>query len=71
MGEQMETMLIDVMGTSSDSSVVQFVLPRLRGMLSRLIMIFQALWLEDLTKLATLEAKVGHMEGGMKPWLDI
>lgn len=37
---------------------------------SRLVMISQALWIEDMTMLDILEARVGYMEGGMRPWLD-
>lgn len=42
----------------------------LLGMISRIIMISQAIWIEAMTRLGTLEAKFHNMEGGVKPWVD-
>lgn len=61
---------IDVMGTSGAPQLVQSVLPKTRGILSSIMMISQALWIEVRIKLAILDGKVGHMEGGMRLWID-
>lgn len=67
----MKTTHTDAVGTSNAPPTIQCVPPRPRGMPSGLIMILQAIWTEAMTRQATLEDKVGHIEGGMKPWLDI
>lgn len=70
MGEQIDTMQTNTAGTSSASLPAQSVPPRPRGIPYGLILISEAMWIEVMTKLAILEAKVDHMEGGIKPWLD-
>lgn len=59
MGEQIETMQVDIVGISSASPPVKSVPPRPRGMTFRLVMISQLIWIEVMTRLAILEAKVG------------
>lgn len=68
--EQMETTQTDSVGNSSALYLVQSVPYRPRGMPFRLIMILQAMWTKAMTRLTTLEAKVSHMEGGIKPRID-
>lgn len=69
-GGQTKTTQTDTVGTSSDPSPIQSIPPHPRGMTFRLIMIFQAIQSEAMTRLGTLEAKVHNMEGGIKPWVD-
>lgn len=65
-GVQIETKQIDTIGTYSAPPLVQSIPPSLWDMPTGLYMISQAMCNDIMTRLATLEAKVSYMEGGVK-----
>lgn len=62
-GTQTEHAPIDLAGTFSAPPPVYSIPPSLCGTPPGVILISHATWIEVVTKLAILTAKVGHMEG--------
>lgn len=61
----------DKVGTFSISSAIQSVPHRPWGMPSGIIILSQVVWTEVITKLSMLYAKVTHIEGIVRNWLDL